>query len=154
MRKRRIKLWINKVFSFEKIDGGNKCPAYLFRWTLFKVKDTFAVYVHKFVASDWARDPHDHPKRFISIGLWGAYKEFVYEARDNQTFTKYVKLHVAPWVRSFPANHLHRIEAVNDRPCWTLVVTLKPVREWGFVQDGKWIEWKKYVWGGHSRKSC
>lgn len=61
---------LNRFFGREEINGGNRCPAYLYRWTLFACR-WFGVYVHRFVGDDWSLDLHDHPKRFISIGLRG-----------------------------------------------------------------------------------
>jgi hypothetical protein len=56
----------------------------------------------------------------------------------------------APWLRSFPAEHIHRIVMVRGwlgeiHDCWTLVVVLKPVRSWGFYHIGKFIGWRDYV---------
>ena len=64
---------IDRVFAFERIDG-DRCP-YLHRWRLASFGRKRFLYLHHFVGSDWSRDPHDHPKRFISIGLWGSYIE-------------------------------------------------------------------------------
>ena len=125
---------LDRLFGFaEEINGGNRCPTYLFRWTLWKDAHKRGVYLHHFVGDDWSLDLHDHPKRFITIGLWGRYTEFT----PGQ-----MKEWRAPWIRSFPADHIHRIEARN---CWTLVIVLKPEREWGFWHDGAFTPWRDYV---------
>jgi hypothetical protein len=62
--------------------------------------------------------------------------------------------HSAPWLRSFPASHLHRVRSSECGNCWTLVIVLPKSKPWGFVQDGVWIPFKQYVFGGKSRKSC
>ncbi len=36
------------------------------------------------------------------------------------------------------------------RPCWTLVIVLWHVREWGFWHAGQFIPWKAYVRGASS----
>lgn len=59
----------------EEINGGTRCPTYLYRWTLLQKHGRFSIYLRHFVADDWSRGLHDHPKRFISIGLWGWYIE-------------------------------------------------------------------------------
>lgn len=70
-----IERWLTKLFGTpEEINGANRCPTYMYRWTLAKC-GYIKVYLHKFVGDDWSLDLHDHPKRFISIGLWGEYKE-------------------------------------------------------------------------------
>lgn len=123
----------------EEINGGERCPTYLYRWTLLSVRG-WKVYLHRFVGDDWALDLHDHPKRFISIGLWGSYlEEFV----DDMGLCAR-RLWRAPWFRSFPSEHTHRIE-VPDGECWTLVIVGPAERSWGFWSDGEWIHWRRYV---------
>ena len=156
----------------EEINGGERCPTYMYRWTLFQPKwgwlKGFGVYVHRFVADDWSRDMHDHPKRFISIGLKGGYIEWTpervtqatiwtgpdgeevarsdeyelpWDARCGRTFR-------APWFRTFPAEPIHRISLLPDRrPCWTLVIVLRASRRWGFWHGGRFIPWREYVNG-------
>ncbi len=142
---------INRLLRYEKIDGNGACPRYLERWHLLKCGKLFSVYLHHFLGDDWAIDPHDHPKRFISIGLWGWYHEWVYD-KDGEPI--HITRYQAPWFRTFPPDYIHRIEASKHGNVWTLVIVLRHVREWGFIQDGKWIHWKQYVFGGVSRKSC
>jgi hypothetical protein len=149
--------WLDRWFAREEISGGGRCPAYLYRWTLFQPKRPawwrgFGIYVHKFVGDDWSFDLHDHPKRFISIGLKGAYVEwtpdpFLSEWAD----IRHPRVYRAPWVRTFPADHVHRLELLEPgKPCWTLVIVLRHVREWGFWHDGKFIPWRDYVRGASS----
>lgn len=136
------------LFEHETIDGDGLCPVYLHRWTLLKAFGC-ALYLHKFVGDDWAGDLHDHPKRFISIGLWGRYTE---HRADGST-----REYRAPWVRTFPAEHRHRISGPTvRRPCWTLVIVLRAVRPWGFWVDGRWVPWRDYVGSerAEQRKIC
>lgn len=58
----------------EQINGHERCETYLWRWTIAKWSGR-GIYLHHFVGDDWSRDLHDHPKRFIFIGLWGWYIE-------------------------------------------------------------------------------
>lgn len=138
---KRVERW----FSMEEINGGG-APTYLFRWTLFRAK-SFQVYIHHFVGDDWSKDLHDHPKRFISIGLWGGYTEET--PAGEQRFR-------APWVRSFPAEHVHRLRLAPGTTCWTLVIVLKAVRQWGFWRAGRFIPWREYVNSPDARgqRSC
>lgn len=138
--------WIDRVFKREDINGGERCPTYMFRWTLLKAKN-WGVYLHHFVGDDWSLDLHDHPKRFISIGLWGNYVEYTpfYPAHSEWAKLGPVrKVFRAPWIRSFPSEHIHRIETPS-KSCWTLVIVLKAVRPWGFWHEGKFIGWREYV---------
>lgn len=122
-------------FPMEEINGGHRCPTYLYRWTLLKVGQR-GVYLHHFVADDWSRDLHDHPKRFVSIGLRGAYTE---ETPHGS------RRYRAPWVRTFPATHIHRIRLEPGEQCWTVVIVLGASRPWGFWHAGEWIHWREYV---------
>jgi hypothetical protein len=129
----------DRVFRKEEINGHGACPTYLYRWTLLRL-GPIAVYLHHFVGDDWSRDFHDHPKRFITIGLWGRYRE---ETPALWPFKgKGIHDYRAPWIRTFPAEHQHRIIARN---CWTLVIVGPKVREWGFWHRGSFIPWRQYV---------
>lgn len=177
---------LSRLFRREEINGANRCPTYLYRWTLFQPRRPrslwrgFGIYLHKFVGDDWSLDLHDHPKRFISIGLRGAYIEWtpcemttfdVYTDSDGNELARsdprpfglgtalQAKAFRAPWLRSFPASHTHRITLLPDRrPCWTLVIVLSSVREWGFWNRGRFIHWREYVAQGNQiadeRRSC
>ncbi len=120
----------------EEINGGDRCPTYMYRWVCFSCR-WFKVYLHRFVGNDWSRDLHDHPKRFWSIGLCGSYNE------ESETGFKVYK---APWIRTFPAEHRHRLSLLT-RDCWTIVIVGRPVRDWGFWSSGTWIQWEEYVFG-------
>ena len=129
-----MKELLNRWLRLEEINGDGRCPTYLYRWTLLATR-WFKVYLHRFVADDWSKDLHDHPKRFITIGLRGSYQEYT---PDD------VKLWRAPWLRSFPATHIHRI-VLQSRDCWTLCVVFQAVRQWGFWPNGRWVQWREYV---------
>lgn len=149
---------LNRLAAYETMSGNGACPVYLERWTLGEALGC-GVYLHHFLGDDWAIDPHDHPRRFISIGLKGWYWEDVYKHECTSSdcpvcsrpiTTKFV----SPWIRSFPADHLHRVRASECGDCWTLIIVLRKSRPWGFVRDGQWIPFRKYVFGGLFRKSC
>lgn len=133
----------------EEINGGKRCPTYLFRWELLSLfGGRYRVYLHKFVGDDWALDLHDHPKRFTSVGLTGSYIEHT----ENG-----VHRFDAPWLRSWSGEYRHRLTGPTpDLPCWTLVIVGPAVREWGFWSGGRWIMWRDYVAAGspHARTTC
>ena len=139
---------IEKLLTFicgepEEINGGDRCPTYLYRWHLCNLitKDR-KVYIHKFVGNDWSKNLHDHPRKFISIGLWGSYLEHT----QDEWLEEFEQKFTAPWFRSFPAEHRHRITTPFGI-CWTFVIVLPITRQWGFWNDGVWIYWKDYVFG-------
>lgn len=130
---------LSRIFGApEEINGGERCPTYLFRWILARsAKLDAALYLHRFVADDWSLDLHDHPRRFVSIGLRGSYVEELPGGREV--------VYRAPWVRSFPAHHVHRLR-LRSRECWTFVLVLRRSRPWGFVTpDGRWVPFEEYV---------
>jgi hypothetical protein len=141
-----LKKFIDWATRLEEINGRGLCPTYLYRRTLLRLP-WFAIYLHHFVGDDWSRDLHDHPKRFISLGLKGRYIEDIPNGSREYR---------APWLRTFPAQHIHRLRLIDGKPCWTLVFVLRPVREWGFWHMGKWIHWREYVKSDESKKmkSC
>ena len=150
------KLWTRLFGQPEEINGAERCPTYLWRWTVLARKGKFGVYLHHFVGDDWSLDLHDHPKRFISIGLWGWYIEETPCPEGWRSCTHH-RRYRAPWIRTFSAEHIHRL-TVPSKNCWTLVVVLKPVREWGFWHDGNFVPWRKYVSGedgiADRRRAC
>ncbi len=135
---------LNRLFGVpEEINGANRCPTYLYRWHLWRTR-WFRVYLHHFVGDDWSLDLHDHPKRFISIGLRGWYVETTPHQHADFTAGTVDRIYVAPWIRTFPPEHIHRI-STPSKSCWTLVIVLKNEREWGFWHLGEFIHWKAYV---------
>jgi hypothetical protein len=156
---------LSRLFRYEEINGANRCPTYLHRWTLFQPRwprwlwRGFGIYLHKFVGDDWSRDLHDHPKRFISIGLRGGYIEYTPARIRTEHKVVDSRRYIAPWLRTFPAEHIHRITLLPNRhPCWTLVIVLWTVREWGFWHRGVFHHWRAYVAPGNAvadgRKAC
>lgn len=146
---------LSRLFYLEEVNGAHRCPTYLYRWILLSTR-WFKVYLHRFVADDWSLDLHDHPKRFVSIGLWGRYIEHQFHDHRRE--------YRAPWARSFPASHVHRI-TLPAGDCWTLVVVFRTVREWGFWHEQappyprwRWIHWGHYVRPGapeaDARRAC
>lgn len=153
---------LDRVFgAAEEINGANRCPTYLYRWTLVATR-WGKLYLHRFVGDDWSRDLHDHPKRFLSIGLWGSYEEESAEPSDGGCLhcdamfaTTPCPKHwwgearrrtfKAPWIRTFAPEHRHRLRLIDGRECWTLVGVGPLVREWGFWPGGTWVAWHEYV---------
>lgn len=132
----------SKLFGVpEEINGANRCPTYLYRWHVLSTR-WFKAYLHHFVADDWSLDLHDHPKRFISVGLWGGYVEERPVMNGGCVWEEFR----APWIRSFPAEHIHRV-SVPSKSCWTLCIVLRQVRPWGFWHEGEFIPWREYVGG-------
>lgn len=105
----------------------------------------FNIYLHKFLHDDEDRALHDHPWWFISIMLSGEYIEVV----KNTVICRY-----APSVAYRPATHAHRVVLPKDEdgvpePCWTLVITGRVTRDWGFHCPQGWRHFKEFTSPGN-----
>lgn len=137
-------LWVlDHVFDREIIGLRGEAP-YLIRWIVYRRKSGAGVYLHLFIGDD-AADPHDHPKTFTSIGLWGSYDEEVFEP-DR----KWIH-HQAPWIRRFGPMHKHRI-VLDGGIAFTLVKVGPTQRIWGFYPPEGWVPWTLYKPGQHDLK--
>lgn len=120
----------------EVIDSWGMQSPYLIRWDVVRLWG-FVIKFHVFMRSD--SDPvHDHPARFISVGLAGRYTEV---AADGTT-----REYRAPWIRTFPAVHAHKL--LIDRPCLTLCIVFPKTRVWGFHCPHGWTSFKKFAQSG------
>ncbi|MYE01494.1 MAG: hypothetical protein F4Y03_09465 [Alphaproteobacteria bacterium] len=141
---------IDWLLRAEIIDGAGATDTYLKRWWLLALPGKRRVYLHRFTGSDWARDLHDHPKAFWSIGLRGGYVEETPRRAPDDRPLWLLPLRrrrwVAPWIRRFPATHIHRLRVNRSRPTWTIVITGSEEREWGFwTARRRWVHWREYV---------
>ena len=129
MRERMYRL-LDRLFDYEPIPRTG--PTVLHRWIIWRWKSGAAVYIHNFIGSE-SRDPHNHPKRFLTIGLKGSYREVQYT--QGEFGTPRTVLYKAPWIRRFETSHIHRIELEPGGSCWTLAFVGATTREWGFYPD-------------------
>lgn len=140
---------------------GPKEDPYLIRYILIQTP-LFSIYVHKLVRSDYERALHDHPWDFISLILKNGYSEEVERFARFDTVDG-SPLHVPQPYRMIHKNkagqllfrkgeHRHRV-IIEDlsKPGWTLVLTGRRKRKWGFwVLKRKvdsyfqWCHWKKF----------
>lgn len=108
---------------------------YLFRWYLLPKNDYFNIYLHCFGRSDDDRALHDHPWNSVSILLKGSYvehfKDRYWIRRPGQIFGR-------------RATTAHRIELITPT-VWSLFITTKKVREWGFHCPKGWVHWKDFT---------
>lgn len=109
---------------------------YMLRWWLIPRNRWFNVYLHKVCRSDDDRALHDHPWASLSILLAGEYIEI-----RNTTWRK----HSAGSVILRSAKLAHRLEIETGKPCWTLFITGRNVRVWGFHCPRGWVPWTTFV---------
>lgn len=129
-----IERLLDILFRQEHLKGGG--TAYAKRWIVFRSERRVAIYIHKYLRSDWSRAMHDHPKTFVSVGLKGGYVEKT--PHGVQRFT-------APWVRRFPPSHAHLLRINRKVGCWTLLFTGAETRPWGFWEGDEWVPADEYL---------
>lgn len=84
---------------------------------------------------------HDHPTTFLSLVLWGGYKEL--RKKVGKTFG--ADIHNVRWFNWVRASEhdLHSIIDVRPRTL-TLCFMGPKRREWGFHTSSGWLHWKDY----------
>lgn len=138
--------WCSRWFTGQphiKI-GGEENP-YLWRWYVIPRNPFFNLYLHRFMRDDDDRALHDHPWWFVSLVLWGGYYEHraqlvVRHKRQSlglvdvgRTVNERGLLSLA--YRDTADRHkvaLRRDANGKPLPCWTLVLTGRTKRVWGF----------------------
>lgn len=110
---------------------------YLLRWWIIPRNKYFNIYLHCFLDSDFDHILHDHPWNNISLILKGEYREefegqvFKIRKKGDWTFRK--------------ATVPHRIHIDDHNTCWSLFMTGRIIREWGFHCPNGWRPWKLFV---------
>lgn len=104
--------------------GKSECP-YAYRWVF--IFFGYSIRVHHFLRSDDKRYFHDHPWWFLTFVLKGSYTDVSSEGRDTLKRFSF---------RYRPSNHSHYVD-IPKGGCWTVLLTGKPVRKWGFWVNGK-----------------
>lgn len=112
----------------------------------------FAVRIHEIVASDDSRAFHDHPWPWVSILLRGAYDEttpaFVSVVGTTLRPThpsNPTRRFAAPAVNRKAAEDLHVLTIpTGGRSVWTLFLTAKKRRTWGFATPSGWFPWREF----------
>lgn len=135
------------MFKKETLRSPVDGSPYMVRYIIFKSK-RLSLYLHHFIASDWSRDPHDHPKWFMSFGLWGGYREVVDEWWDAAKVVTRIGTHTyrAPFYNHIPASRIHRI--LDPLPnTWTLCIAGPATKGWGFYTNSGYVDHKDYEGG-------
>lgn len=109
--------------------------SYCRRWSLLPRNNLFNVYLHHFVGPDTDRHMHDHPWNFVSVILYGWYREAV-----GWPWSYVIRHRVL--LNAKRATDAHTIIEVAERGCWTLVLHGPRYRPWGFwTRDG----WRPFI---------
>lgn len=128
--------------------GGAESP-YLNRWHITPRGDGPATYLHQFLRDDDDRALHDHPWESVGIILHGGYVEKMPHGTDA--------LREPGDMIYRRADHRHRVvlhrdEAGQPIPAWTVFFVGYRVRQWGFWcprADGteRFVHWRDFTTG-------
>lgn len=117
--------------------GEDECP-YARRWAL--ITPAGSVRVHNWHRSDDKRAPHSHPWWFVTLVLKGSYEDWSYPERTAagapRLEAKMIDKLRRGSVRYRSPHHVHSV-SVNRGGCWTILVTGREKREWGFWTQRK-----------------
>jgi hypothetical protein len=118
------------IFTWNKPLGLSECP-YLRLWMIdFGL---FAIRLHHWLGSDDKRHFHDHGWWFLTFMLWGSYTDISPNGQDTLR---------TGFIRFRKATHRHTV--VVNRPSWTLLITGRPSRRWGFWVGNKLMKRDRY----------
>lgn len=140
--------------------GGRENP-YLERWFIKREggleprEDARScnVFLHRFRRSDDDRALHDHPWANISILLSGSYAEVVPGAERGGEERMLVGERGEPLrvlrrragsIVFRRAEQAHRL-IIDEGDCWSLFITGRKTREWGFHCPNGWVHWRDFV---------
>ncbi len=106
---------------------------YLKRWYLIRTP-WFSLRFHKILMSDLDRDLHDHPWDWISIMVKGSYVE---------TTNRSEKTVKAGMINRHRARTPHKLTLLTPE-VWTIFITGREFRQWGFHTPDGWVSSDKY----------
>lgn len=151
-------IWIciktGRVFNITGTGGAE--DVYLIRYYVVK-SSWFNIFIHIFLRSD-RDDMHDHPWNFGTYVVRGSYREEVPNPEDAKpgVWTPTIQTNLrgtihARWATR-KAEQLHRVKldkelkfSEKDQGTMTICFTGRTRRDWGFMKDGKWTLWTKYL---------
>lgn len=120
--------------------GDPACP-YMRRWVINA--GLFSIRLHQWYRSDDKRFMHDHAWDFATIVLRGGYTDVSEHGRDALR---------AGSVRFRKAEHRHYVEVPADG-CLSLLICMKPRRNWGFWVKGRLLRPLKFF-SKHGHPAC
>jgi hypothetical protein len=125
-----------RLLRRERYTIGRKGEAYLTRWVLLGKRKAGAwrLFLHCFHRSDFDKALHDHPWSFVSLVLWPGSWEHTWEG---------VKWYGPLSLLRRRARWAHRVEIEPGRLVWTLVLSGRYERKWGFWCPRGWTRWEE-----------
>ena len=137
----RLALWIEKRGGRRDIyrTENGKPKLYLVRFYLFKSK-WCELMLHRFYMSD-AIEPHDHPWASFGWILKTGYYEHVGPNNEFRNWRKPGAFGCRGTI------DFHRVEILpgTEGEVWTLFGTFRRKKDWGFIVDGNYVNWKTHM---------
>lgn len=122
---------------------GRRDNPYLLRWYILPRNPLVNLYLHKFLRSD-PDVPHDHPWWFASLILRGIYLE--HRKGRPLSVRSYRR---AGSIAFRPAESAHSVQLARrdgiEQPCWSLILTGRRRRPWGFHCLKGWVHWETFT---------
>ena len=109
------------------------------RWQILKTS-WFSIYFHGIYRKDDDKHLHDHPWNYISIILKGSFFE-VYQHEGGEQTIKC--LNAISFIKR-KATTFHKIYTLNTPAVYTLFITGKEHKEWGYLVNDKFIQHSEY----------
>lgn len=142
-----LREWFKRLVSGRPhiVIGSGESP-YMLRWYLIPRNRWLNLYLHKFLSDDEDRALHDHPWWFVSLMIRGSY----YETSEAAPSVFVSNIREAPSLAFRSATHRHKVALLRDLngqpiPCWTVVLTGRNRREWGFWCPAGFVHWRKFL---------
>jgi hypothetical protein len=124
-------------WAWGELLGKSECP-YIKRW--YVDFGPFSIRLHHWLSSDDQRNFHDHPWWYCSLVLRGSYTDRSPKGSSRRGPGS---------IDYFPATHQHTVE-VAPGGCWTILITGRESRQWGFWVKGKFKKRNRYFYDfGH-----
>lgn len=120
--------------------NGGRPSIYIRRFHIIRTR-WFSVFIHKICRSDWARDLHDHPWDFRVLLLRGSYLEETPNGKMHLWRAGDYLRRRATWRHRV---HLAAVGVAQPEPVWTLFITGKKRRSWGFWTAEGWVHNEQY----------
>ena len=125
---------------------------YLVRW-IFPLPFGWSLRLHHWHSSDDTRYPHDHTWWFLTFVFWGRYADASPLYHEGKGLGwKYDHLRMFS-LRFRSADHRHAVIIPKGETCWTILLTGKKFRGFGFwLNEFKRMKANKYffTYGHHS----
>lgn len=113
------------------------------KWWQFPI----SIRIHHIVLPDQDRHLHDHPwnaRTFILRGAYREAKEQDFSGMSGANPEYYVERQTGD-TATLGFGEYHRIVALSSGGAWTMFVTGPHRGTWGFLVDGKKVQWRKYL---------